>query len=519
MKTTRSFPGLAAFVFVCWFSSSLFPSAEAKATDGLSITVTRSARANLHDTNGKKTGSTALQPGMQFELTHFDGKYYTVQVGPYAAKIPAKAASMDGAVQTPANATRSTSATSAKNAKHRERRPRKVQTPWRTVGGTTIMPSSYRNSSAGSRYGVGSETFTKSSERASEWRSVGGATTMTTPVPRRGSVVSSTRTHNYSGTSYSNGGTPGPWRSVGARFPTPPPRQSSFSPYSQDAPYVPRPLGANEIASEWKTLGDHSGRRAPSIDPKAVTGNRNPNLPLAKGPGEQPPPMATSWRYLGALPDLPKNTNAIQTVQSDDNPAPEGLIETIEPIPPDIIQETIMAAPTPSLGAPSSGTKQIVEPGSPHPSTHLRMPKDDHRNTMLPATLADKNGGVVQSTTLNGKIVGFYFTASWCGPCKVFTPPLIKFRDHYKDQFEIVMVGSDRSPEDHAAYMKKYNMPWPATEHGSFASRFLYERYGVASVPTLVIVRADGSTITTDGRTQLLDDPEAAFNDWQANSK
>ena len=198
------------------------------------------------------------------------------------------------------------------------------------------------------------------------------------------------------------------------------------------------------------------------------------------------------------------------------------MIEDIEAIPREIIEDTIMAAPTPSLGAQTAqtgGAGQIVEPGSPHPSTHLRMPKDRHRNPMLPATLSDKNGAVVQSASLNGKMVGFYFTASWCGPCKVFTPPLIKFRDHYQDQFEIVMVGSDRSPEDHAAYMKKYNMPWPATEHGSFASRFLYERYGVASVPTLIIVRPDGSTLTTDGRTQLLDDPEAAFTSWLGNSK
>jgi len=232
--------------------------------------------------------------------------------------------------------------------------------------------------------------------------------------------------------------------------------------------------------------------------------------------------MASSWRYLGAKPEPPKNTNAIQMVRSDDAPPPEGMIEDIEAIPREIIEDTIMAAPTPSLGAQTAqtgGAGQIVEPGSPHPSTHLRMPKDRHRNPMLPATLSDKNGAVVQSASLNGKMVGFYFTASWCGPCKVFTPPLIKFRDHYQDQFEIVMVGSDRSPEDHAAYMKKYNMPWPATEHGSFASRFLYERYGVASVPTLIIVRPDGSTLTTDGRTQLLDDPEAAFTSWLGNSK
>ncbi len=46
--------------------------------------------------------------------------------------------------------------------------------------------------------------------------------------------------------------------------------------------------------------------------------------------------------------------------------------------------------------------------------------------------------------SLKGKMVGIYFSAHWCPPCRAFTPNLVKFRDKNKDEFEIVFVSSDK---------------------------------------------------------------------------
>ncbi|CAF5156466.1 unnamed protein product [Rotaria sp. Silwood1] len=45
-----------------------------------------------------------------------------------------------------------------------------------------------------------------------------------------------------------------------------------------------------------------------------------------------------------------------------------------------------------------------------------------------------------------GKIIGLYFSAHWCPPCRNFTPILSKFYKKYVEtkNFEIIFISSDR---------------------------------------------------------------------------
>ena len=61
--------------------------------------------------------------------------------------------------------------------------------------------------------------------------------------------------------------------------------------------------------------------------------------------------------------------------------------------------------------------------------------------------LINAAGEKVPTSSLAGKVVGLYFSAEWCPPCKAFTPELVKLRDSASDKFEVVFVSSDRSPE------------------------------------------------------------------------
>jgi len=75
-------------------------------------------------------------------------------------------------------------------------------------------------------------------------------------------------------------------------------------------------------------------------------------------------------------------------------------------------------------------------------------------------------GKTVTGADLKGKVVALYFSASWCAPCKQFTPKLIQTYSKLvvadgKD-FEVVFVSVDRDQESFDAYFNQ--MPWLALE-------------------------------------------------------
>ena len=81
---------------------------------------------------------------------------------------------------------------------------------------------------------------------------------------------------------------------------------------------------------------------------------------------------------------------------------------------------------------------------------------------LFPPKLENSTGYPVLRDTLKGKIIGIYFSASWCPPCRGFTPKLVKFRDNNKSNFEVVLVSSDRGESAQRDYMASYNMKWAA---------------------------------------------------------
>ena len=101
--------------------------------------------------------------------------------------------------------------------------------------------------------------------------------------------------------------------------------------------------------------------------------------------------------------------------------------------------------------------------------------------------------------------VALYFSAHWCGPCRGFTPD---FAAVYKElraagkPFEVIFVSSDR---DLAAFEEYHGeMPWPALP---FAQREVKEAlskaFGVRGIPTVVLMKPDGSAVDTEGRAAI----------------
>jgi len=120
--------------------------------------------------------------------------------------------------------------------------------------------------------------------------------------------------------------------------------------------------------------------------------------------------------------------------------------------------------------------------------------------------IVDKQGAEVSLATLQSKdVVGIYFSAHWCGPCRSFTPQLVKVYEECKEQgksFEVIFASSDRNQEAFDEYYA--DMPWCTMK---FEDRKLKESlsdiFNVEGIPTLVLLKGNGETITEEGRSAV----------------
>lgn len=144
--------------------------------------------------------------------------------------------------------------------------------------------------------------------------------------------------------------------------------------------------------------------------------------------------------------------------------------------------------------------------------------------TLLGTSLVDNKGqehGTVERLTHNDKdIVLLYFSASWCGPCRQFTPMLIDFYGKHSTskKFEVVFVSSDQDESSFDAYFKK--MPWLAIPFDNEEVRdSLSTKYKIRGIPALIAVDAkSGALVTDSAREELMRDKEAQRFPWRPKS-
>ncbi|KAI5573027.1 hypothetical protein BDE02_10G051200 [Populus trichocarpa] len=114
--------------------------------------------------------------------------------------------------------------------------------------------------------------------------------------------------------------------------------------------------------------------------------------------------------------------------------------------------------------------------------------------------LIRNNGDQVKVSNLVGKIVGFYFSGSWCGPCRNFTPLLVEVYEQLssKGGFEVVFISSDGDDESFNTYFSE--MPWLAIPFSDTETRQrLKEVFKVRGIPRLVIFDTNGKVSSDNG--------------------
>jgi nucleoredoxin len=135
------------------------------------------------------------------------------------------------------------------------------------------------------------------------------------------------------------------------------------------------------------------------------------------------------------------------------------------------------------------------------------------RKTSIRSAVGDK-APTVPLDALSDKTVMLYFSASWCPPCRAFTPALIKFYKQHKTakNFEVVFCSWDSSEAEFDTYFGTH--PWLAMKRKDVDE--LANELGVRTIPSLVVLNgATGEIITKEGRMAVVKDPLAEKFPWE----
>jgi peroxiredoxin len=108
--------------------------------------------------------------------------------------------------------------------------------------------------------------------------------------------------------------------------------------------------------------------------------------------------------------------------------------------------------------------------------------------------LKDQNNLPVKLADYKGKVVLVNFWATWCGPCKMEIPDMVKLYAQYKDKgLVIVGISIDDSPEQLQAFTREFHMNYPVVQMRQEVEDAWGPFYGY---PTSFIVARDGSICT-----------------------
>jgi len=111
----------------------------------------------------------------------------------------------------------------------------------------------------------------------------------------------------------------------------------------------------------------------------------------------------------------------------------------------------------------------------------------------LAFTLKDVDGKNVALSSFAGKIIVLNFYATWCGPCRVETPDLVKLQQAHPD--DLVVVGILMFDENVAgvpAYAKEFGVTYPLLDGNGHTD--LEDAFGpMDGLPRSVVIGRDGT--------------------------
>jgi len=117
-------------------------------------------------------------------------------------------------------------------------------------------------------------------------------------------------------------------------------------------------------------------------------------------------------------------------------------------------------------------------------------------------TLKSPEGNEVSLSSLKGKLVLIDFWASWCKPCRMENPNVVKVYNDYKNKgFEIYGVSLDKFKDQWTKAIEKDGLPWL---HVLDAQSLASNEYKVSAIPMTYLIDKEGKILAKNLRGQAL---------------
>ena len=156
--------------------------------------------------------------------------------------------------------------------------------------------------------------------------------------------------------------------------------------------------------------------------------------------------------------------------------------------------------------------------------TSLTTNNDNKKlSELIGNNIRNKNGKLISvdnELSKNNDVIGLYFSAHWCGPCRNFTPKLKNAYNKWKNEknlkFEIIFVSRDTSQSAFENYYNNDHGNWliiPYNDKNRINKLCKLNNSG--GIPCLVMINAkNGDIITENGRNIVNDDPNGYQFPW-----
>jgi len=137
------------------------------------------------------------------------------------------------------------------------------------------------------------------------------------------------------------------------------------------------------------------------------------------------------------------------------------------------------------------------------PSSDLQLANINVGDQAPEMAFPNPNGDVVKLSDLRGKVVLIDFWASWCGPCRMENPNVVRIYNEYKDKkytagkgFEIYSVSLDQAKDRWVQAIEKDGLVW--SSHVSDLRGWRAQGaalYGVNAIPMTFLLDGNGKVI------------------------